>query len=94
MIDALLICGFLPSDLIAESKEHGVPRILKTGGLPPDIAKKYEVGQRLPSGTYVLAERTYGTRLPYSSPAGREWVRAGGGVSLQTAAMGKIVDAA
>ncbi len=68
------------------------PGLAKKGGLPPGIAKKYAVGEILPLGIYIPVQPVHRTRLPYNSPAGRQWVQAGRDLYLLSAATGTIVD--
>jgi len=101
---AVLVGGFVASESLAGPKHRAggppglvkkgktPPGLAKKGGLPPGIAKKYAVGDSLPHDLYVPVQPMYRARLPYNSPAGREWVRAGRDLYLLSAATGTIVD--
>jgi hypothetical protein len=74
-------------------KRSGVPPgLAKKGGLPPGIAKKYKVGEFMPPGEYLPIEAHYRAKLPYGSPAGKQWVRVGRDLYLLTTATGTIAD--
>ena len=73
-------------------KGHAPPGLAKKGGLPPGIAKKYGLGDRIPRSVYHPIEDIYRARLPYNSPAGRRWVRAGRDLYLLSEATGTVVD--
>ncbi len=68
------------------------PGLAKKGGLPPGIAKKYAIGDRIPRNVYHPIEDIYRARLPYKSPEGRRWVRAGRDLYLLSNATGTVVD--
>ena len=82
--------GYGPPGLVKKGKTP--PGLVKKGGLPPGIAKKYALGEILPREVYVPIPPMYRTRLPYNSPAGRQWVQAGRDLYLLSAATGTIVD--
>jgi hypothetical protein len=74
-------------------KKSGVPPgLAKKGGLPPGIAKKYKVGEFIPPGDYLPIEAHYRAKLPYGSPAGKQWVRVGRDLYLLTTATSTIAD--
>ena len=79
-----------PPGLVKKGKPP--PGLAKKGGLPPGIAKKYAVGESLPRSVYVPVQPMYRSRLPYNSPAGKEWAQAGRDLYLLSAATGTIVD--
>ena len=68
------------------------PGLAKKGGLPPGIAKKYALGEILPREVYTPVQSMYRTRLPYNSPAGRQWAQAGRDLYLLSTATGTVVD--
>jgi hypothetical protein len=75
------------------AKKNGVPPgLAKKDGLPPGIAKKYKIGQTIPPGEFFPIETRYRDRLPYGSPAGKQWVRVGRDLYLLGTATGTIVD--
>ena len=101
VISIFILSLFLAGNVIAGPKHKykgppsyrgGPPGLVKKGGLPPGIAKKYYVGNSLPSNIYLPLEHRHFSRLPYNSRAGREWVRVGRDVYLVASPTGTIID--